>query len=515
MILTYHFAKRLGAIFSIEHKIRSHGAILAQNDEVFQLWYNESIMLKLYNTLSRKKESIKSKPGKKLRLFVCGPTVYDYSHLGHARTYIAFDAFVTFLRSQGYRVDYLQNITDIDDKIIRRAKEKNLPPKSIARMFEKEYLKDMKSLGISSVNKYARATDHIPEIISQIKRLLKKKYAYEVEGDGIYYDISRFKEYGKLSRRTTLQAEDAVSRIDESIKKRNKGDFALWKLAQHRTTVSGAGFSEPSWNSPWGKGRPGWHIEDTAITEKRFGAQYELHGGAKDLIFPHHEAEIAQMEAISGKKPMARHWMHTGFLTVNKGKMSKSLGNFVTVQNFLDAHSPRILRLLVLKAHYRSPIDYSENLLLQIEQELQRIDEFINKIRNPKSEIRNKPEFQISKFKTQFKAALEDDFNTPKAIAVVFDIITKGNILLAKGNLSKTDSKTILNFLKEVDEIFGFIFSKEKKTVIPLNILNLLDEREKYRKEAQWQKADTIRKKLLGQGWQIDDTSQGPKLKRI
>jgi len=313
-------------------------------------------MIKLYNTLSRKKEAVRPKSGKKLNLFVCGITPYDQTHIGHARTYIVFDAFVRFLRLKGYKAFYLQNITDIEDKIIKRAKIAKVRPLQLARKFEKEYLNDMKALGILSVSKYARATAHIPEIISQVQRLLEKGYAYEVKGDGMYYNIAKFKEYGKLSGRTIGQAEDAVSRIDESVQKRNKGDFALWKFevkAEH----------DPAWLSPWGPGRPGWHIEDTAITEKYFGSQYDLHGGARDLIFPHHEAEIAQMEAISGKKPMAKHWMHSGFLTVKGEKMSKSLGNFITVQEFLKKHSLRALRLLVLKTHYRSPIDYSESIL--------------------------------------------------------------------------------------------------------------------------------------------------------
>lgn len=473
------------------------------------MWYNTSIMQKLYNTLSGKKEVLKARPGKKLNLFVCGPTVYDFSHLGHARTYVVFDAFVRFLRSQGHPVYYLQNITDIDDKIIKRAREKKLQPRSLARMFEKEYLKDMKALGVESVSEYARATEHIPEIISQVQRLLKKGYAYEVKGEGIYYDILRFKNYGKLSRRTSLQAEDAVSRIDESSKKLNKGDFALWKFAKVG--------SDPTWPSPWGFGRPGWHIEDTAIAEKRFGVQYEMHGGAQDLIFPHHEAEIAQMEAISGKKPMAKHWLHTGFLTVKGEKMAKSLGNFVTIQDFLKEHSARVLRLLVLKTRYRSSIDYSENLLLQTERELERIDEFIDrlksKIQNKKSETDSKP--QISKFKTEFQNALENDFNTPKAISVLFEAVSKGNGLLTKDKLGGRGTTAILAFLMEADKIFGFIFSKEKKAVIPPAVLKLAQARERHRKAKAWQKADEIRTKLLRQGWRIDDTSQGPRLKKM
>ena len=248
-------------------------------------------MIKFYNTQSRKKEIFKSLKKRVVNLFVCGPTVYDLAHLGHAKTYIAFDVIVKYLRQQGYKVFYLQNITDIDDRIIKRAKEKKISPEKLALSFERDYFKDIKDLKIDSVTKYARATRYIKEIISQVARLLKKKYAYQTE-DGIYYDISKFKDYGKLARRTVLQAEDGISRIDESIKKRNKGDFCLWKFSK---------LGEPKWKSPWRDGRPGWHIEDTAITEKYFGSQYDIHGGGRDLIFPHHEAEIPKWRQFPGK----------------------------------------------------------------------------------------------------------------------------------------------------------------------------------------------------------------------
>ncbi|MGH7239994.1 MAG: class I tRNA ligase family protein, partial [Candidatus Saccharimonadales bacterium] len=240
----------------------------------------------IYNTLTKTKEVIKPFKGKTVRLFVCGPTVYDFSHIGHARTYVIFDAFAKYLKQIGFSVHYLQNLTNIDDKIILRAKERGVSPLDLAAAFEKKHLEDMKRLGVTSVRKYARATDYIKQIISQIKRLEQKGYAYSLQ-DGMYFDIAKFKDYGKLSGRTALQAEDSVSRIDYSKDKRNRGDFCLWKFTENKD-------QEPWWPSPWGDGRPGWHIEDTAITEKFFGPQYEIHGGAVDLIFPHHEAEVAQ-----------------------------------------------------------------------------------------------------------------------------------------------------------------------------------------------------------------------------
>ncbi|MBI2098419.1 MAG: cysteine--tRNA ligase [Candidatus Wildermuthbacteria bacterium] len=469
-------------------------------------------MVKIYSTLSRKEEILKPRKGKKINFFVCGITVYDFSHLGHARTYIAFDMIAKYLRQKGYDVFYLQNVTDIDDKIIQRAKELGEDPKKLARRFEKEYRADMKALGVSAVNTYARATDHIAEIIDQIRRLLKKGYAYEIEGDGIYFDISKFKEYGKLSRRTTGQAKDAVSRIDESVSKRNKGDFALWKFSKP---------GEPKWKSPWGWGRPGWHIEDTAITEKFFGPQYDIHGGAQDLIFPHHEAEITQMESVSGKKPFVKYWMHTGFLTVRGEKMSKSVGNFITIRDFLKEHSPRLLRYFVLKTHYRSPIDYSEEVLEQTQNELGKIDEFMDRLREkPQASIRHladksQANLKLKRIKDSFEKAMEDDLNTTLAISILFDLIREENTRMDEGKLSKAERKEILAFLKEIDELFGFIFRGREKQVVPAEIKKLAEQREAYRRQGDFQEADALRAAMQKRGWAVEDTPSGWKLKKL
>ncbi len=492
-------------------------------------------MLKLYNSLSRKKEIFKPLKERKVNFFVCGVTPYDFAHIGHARTYIVFDMIVKYLKTKGYKIFYLQNITDIDDKIIKRAKEKRISWVNLSRRFEREYLKDMRALKVDSVTKYARATDYIKEIINQIERLLKKGYAYRIE-DGIYYDISRFKEYGKLSRRTVLGAEDAVSRIDQSRKKRNKGDFCLWKFARP---------GEPSWPSPFGRGRPGWHIEDTAIAEKFFGPRYDIHGGGRDLTFPHHEAEIAQMEVASGKKPMVRYWLHTGFLTVEGKKMAKSLGNFITIQDFLKKYPARLLRFIVLKNHYRSPLDYTEKTIFQTKKELQKIDEFVGQIRNSKFGIQNKSRIPISKFQKEFNGAMEDDFNTPKAMAVIFKLISKANFLIGKRKLTKDGAKQIINFLKEIDKFLELNLTinklktissergielkgmapKEKSTlhiyaydeikIIDDALIRLVNKREKYRQEKNWLKADEIRKKIKDLGYLVEDTEYGPKIKRV
>lgn len=474
--------------------------------------------MEIYNTLSKKKEILKPRKPRKVNLFVCGVTTYDFSHIGHARTYIAFDMIAKYLHQKGLGVLYLQNVTDVDDKIIKRAQELNEDPKKLARRFEKEYMANMKALGVTAPAKYARATDYIPEIIDQVKRLLKKGYAYEIPEDGIYFDISKFKDYGKLSGRTTQQAQDAVSRIDESVSKRNKGDFALWKLSKP---------GEPKWKSPWGFGRPGWHIEDTAITEKFFGPQYDIHGGAQDLIFPHHEAEITQMESVSGKKPFVKYWMHTGFLTVKGEKMSKSLGNFVTIRDFLKDHQARLLRFFVLKAHYRSPIDYSAELLEQAQNELDRIDEFVDRLRG-KFQVSSLPltgdlpqgdksqaNPKLKKYQTLFANAMEDDFNTPLAISILFDLIREANTQMDQGKLSKSDVKEILAFLKQIDECFGFIFWGREKQIIPSEIQKLADQREQYRKDQNWAKADELRKQIESLGWLLDDTPSGPKPKKV
>ena len=464
-------------------------------------------MLKFYNTLSRKKQIFRPKVNKKVNIFVCGPTVYDFSHLGHARTYLCYDMLVRYLKFLGYKVFYLQNITDIDDKIIQRAKEKKKSWREIARFFEKEYLKDMRGLKIESVTKYARATEHIKEIQSQVKRLLKKGYAYQIE-DGVYYDIKKFKDYGKLSGRTIEQAEDATSRIDQSKNKRNKGDFCLWKLSKP---------GEPKWASPWGAGRPGWHIEDTAIAEKYFGFQYDIHGGARELIFPHHEAEIAQMEGISGKKPMVKYWVHTGILKIKGKKMAKSLGNFITIRDFLKKYSPEVLRFIVFSSHYRSPLDYSEKIARESKANLKKLEEFLNRLKEIKGTSVKSNKKMIKNFEKKFLQALEDDFNTPKAKGLMFDFIARINKKIDKKQISHSDAKETYNFFKKINEIFLFLdFKKiEKKEKIPKEIKKLVELREKYRVQKNWLQADQIRQKLQKLGYRIEDTKQGPKIKKF
>ncbi|MEM3678009.1 MAG: cysteine--tRNA ligase, partial [Candidatus Bathyarchaeia archaeon] len=289
--------------------------------------------IRVYDSMARMVREFKPLRGNRVYMFVCGPTVYDLSHVGHARTYVAYDIMAKYLRLRGYSVFYLMNITDVDDKIIRRSRELGVDPFELAEDMTEEFHRDMRALKVDSVNLYARASEHIDEIIEQVRGLLDKGYAYRLDGD-VYYDISRFPDYGRLSGR---RPEELVRhRVDPRPGKRSPGDFALWKAEKP---------GEPSWDSPWGRGRPGWHIEDTAITHTYFGASYDIHGGALELIFPHHEAEIAQMEALTGVKPMVNYWIHTGLLTIGGRKMSKSLRNFVTIREALSRHSPEALRV--------------------------------------------------------------------------------------------------------------------------------------------------------------------------
>ncbi len=449
--------------------------------------------IKIYNTLARKKEEFKPSKDKRVNVFVCGPTVYDFAHIGHAKTYVQFDIIVKYLRYAGYDVFYLQNITDIDDKIIQRAQEKKIKPLELAKQFEEEYYKDIQDLGINSISKFARATDYIKEIIKQVKTLIDKGFAYTIEDDGVYFDLSKFKEYGKLSGRKSLEAEDAVSRIDESVKKRNKGDFCLWKKSKP---------DEPKWDDPWfNGGRPGWHIEDTAISEKFFGPQYDVHGGARDLIFPHHEAEIAQMEAASGKMPFVRYWLHTGFLNVKGQKMAKSLGNFITIKDALKKYDGKVLRMFYISGHYRSPIDFSEELLEQAKHSLQRLNDFTRKLRgsNEKDDIK-----LIEKAKKEFLKCMDDDFDTPKALAVIFDFVKEVN--------KNGGGKNSYGLMLEFDKIFSVLETEEQK--VPEEIKRLIDEREKARKEKNYGKADNIRKEIKKKGYLLDDTEEGPVVKK-
>ena len=462
--------------------------------------------MKILNTLSGQKEEFIPLKDNKVGIFVCGPTVYDYSHIGHARTYIIFDIIAKYLRYKDYGLNFVMNITDIDDKIIQRAKEEKKTWKEVAGFYQKAFMEDMDILRVDSIDKFAKATKHINQIISQIKVLLEQGYAYQTE-DGIYFDISKFTDYGKLSKRSVEQAEDAVSRIDESINKKNKGDFVLWRFSKP---------DEPSWESPWDSGRPGWHIEDTAISEKYLGQQYEIHGGGQDLIFPHHEAEIAQQEAASGKKPFVRYWLHSGFVTINGQKMSRSLKNFITIHDLMKEYSPEAIRFMILSAHYRSPINYKEDLIKQSEAGIQRIRELINKLELIKNSGPKKEKVEIGKIikntQVEFNAKMDDDFSTPEALAILFNFIKLINNFIDDQSLGRKSAEKSIRFLKEIDKIFGIIPKKESE--IPEEVFNLARNREKLRKEKAWLEADKVRDEIKSLGYSIEDTPYGPLVKK-
>jgi cysteinyl-tRNA synthetase len=450
--------------------------------------------LKVYNTLGRKKESFKPLVEGKVNMFVCGPTVYDYPHLGHAKTYTQFDFIARYLRKKGFEVFYLQNITDIDDKIITRAKDAGLSLEELARKFENIYKEDMTSLHNTAVTQYARATEHINEIVSQIKTLISKGFVYKIN-DGYYYDLKKFPEYGKLSGRKESQDNDAVSRIDENTSKRNKGDFCLWKFYKE---------GDPFWDTELGKGRPGWHIEDTAITEHFFGQQYDLHGGAIDLIFPHHEAEIAQQEAASGKKPFVRYWLHTGFLNINSAKMSKSKHNFLTVRDALNTYDYRTLRFFFLSNHYRTTLDFTPEVLEQSRNGLQRLKDFTATIKADYDDKEHRA--AITEFSHKFYTSLDDDFDTPNALAALFDFVRQAN---TKGK----PGKRVYSLMKEVDELFDFISFDQGG--VGDEIEGLVQKREEARKSKDFKLSDKLRDELKAKGYVVEDTKEGPRLKKL
>jgi cysteinyl-tRNA synthetase len=414
----------------------------------------------LYSTLTGTVEPFQTLHPDRVYLFVCGPTVYDYSHLGHARTYVVFDVLAKYLRSTGKEVFYLQNITDVDDKIINRAEEEGVSQPALARKFETEYLRDMASLDIDAVSYYARATTHIPEIIDQVGRLIARRVAYVTE-TGVYFNVDTFERNGELSGQ---DGSNRVSRVTDTTKQ-NPLDFALWKTGE---------YGEYTWDSPWGRGRPGWHIEDTAISEKYFGQQYDIHGGGLDLIFPHHEAEIAQMESLDGKHPMVRYWMHTGFLTVKGEKMSKSLGNFVTIREALKTWNKDTLRYFILLSHYRSPLQATDEGFANAARGLEHIRAIARKDNGPDPVGRK-----------AFTDAMESDINTPMALAAVQRLAVNGDI----------------GALKEYGAILGINFLRE--TSAPLSVLQ--DIRAELREKKQFGVADLIREKMVAAGITITD----------
>lgn len=462
--------------------------------------------IRVYNTLSRSLERFAPLNGKRVFMFVCGPTVYDYSHLGHARTYVFYDTLARFLRRMDYSLFYLQNITDVDDKIVNRAEDEGRHPLEVAREFEHHYHEDMRALNVTSVNLYARASDYLPEIFEQIEVLLKKGHAYVTE-NGVYFDITTFPDYGKLSGQRPEELR--VHRIEPDPTKRNPGDFALWRNRPRE---------EFGWNSPWGYGRPGWHIEDTAISLKHFGKQYDIHGGAIELAFPHHEAEIAQAESFTGVKPFVKYWIHTGLLTVEGEKMSKSLGNFVTIREALKEYNPNILRIFLLSRHYRSPIDFRWELLDQAKRSYERVlNGYDNLLDMDLIEERKEEELKLvdyaGKAKKDFLEAMMDDLNTAEALAELFDLVRAVNTYYEDvGEITDRGRLELLATFSLMFDVLGLKVAEGYDESMLRNLISILIEvRSLLRSRKEYDLADEIRAKLRGMGIELQDTPQGTK----
>ncbi|MDJ0273651.1 MAG: cysteine--tRNA ligase [Aigarchaeota archaeon] len=464
-------------------------------------------MLRLYNSLTRRVEEFRPARSNRVKMYVCGPTVYDYSHVGHARTYISYDFLARLLRFRGYSLFYLMNITDVDDKIIQRAAERGVDPIEHAREFERYFMEDLRDLRISSVNLFARASEHIDEIISVIEELLRKGFAYVTE-TGVYFDTSAFGPYGELSGREP--EELSVHRIEPDPTKKRPQDFALWKRRPKE---------ELGWDSPWGYGRPGWHIEDTAIILTYFGPQLDIHGGAIELIFPHHEAERVQAEAYSGVAPFSRFWVHTGLLTVGGEKMSKSLGNIVTIREVLRRFRAEELRYFYAASHYRSPIEFDWEKLESASRALDGIVSVVDElrrrdVRDEESERDAEVAGRLRTLRDSFVGQLEDDLNTPEALASLH----AGTRLLARYlEDSEEVSRSVLveaeGLMAVADGLLG-ILPEERASESRLleGVLGLLLEvRETLRRERRFDLADSIRSGLSALGIVVEDTSRGPR----
>jgi cysteinyl-tRNA synthetase len=469
----------------------------------------------VYNTLTRLKEPLVTREDKKVAMYVCGVTPYDYPHLGNARPAVAFDIIRRYLEYRDYTVLYVTNFTDIDDKIIKRANEQGLDWKGLTERFIGVYFEEMDALHVKRASVYPRATDNIAEIISLVEALQEKGYTYTVDGD-VYFEVGKFNRYGELSNRN-LEEQEAGARVEVSEIKRDPRDFALWKAAKP---------GEPSWPSPWGPGRPGWHIECSAMALKYLGAGFDIHGGGPDLIFPHHENEIAQSEAALGPDGIfARYWLHNGFVTINKEKMSKSLGNFFTVRDIMARYPAPVIRYLLTAAHYRSPLDFSDQALdmAQAAYERLRLGAFnIGRVIAGTESAAATPEQSaalraaVDAAETDFQIAMDDDFNTPQAIAVLFNLVGEANKLM--GDPGFTPDAAALKALSDaratllaLAEILGIDLTPPaaEDTLVPELMQLLIDLRKQARVEKNFALADAIRTRLTELDVVLEDTPQG------
>jgi len=476
----------------------------------------------LYNTLTRQKEPLVTRDPGKVAMYVCGPTPYDYPHIGNARTFVAFDTIRRYLEYSDYAVTFVQNFTDIDDKIIKRANEQGISTIELAERFMAVYFEEMDRLNVKRATVHPRATEHMPEIISIVEALIARGYAYVLNGD-VYYEVRKFAPYGKLSCRNIDDLESGA-RVEVDETKRDPLDFALWKAAKP---------GEPCWASPWGDGRPGWHIECSAMSHKYLGQGFDIHGGAQDLIFPHHENEIAQSEGAMDMQIFVRYWLHTGFLTVNKEKMSKSLSNFFTVREVLERYPAPVVRYFLTSAHYRSPLDFADQLLDQAAAAYKNLQFWVGNMERYVATATGGGTGEathsatlcqlLDSVEADFRGAMDDDFNTPMALAVLFNLAREANRVMA---LPAPPDQTTLRALSDTTAailrlalVLGIELRPEKSvtaedTLSPQLMQLLIDLRASARKEKNFALSDAIRNRLCDIGILLEDSAQGTTWRR-
>jgi cysteinyl-tRNA synthetase len=461
--------------------------------------------MKIFDSFSRTKREFKPLEEGKVSMYVCGPTVYDFGHLGHGRSAVAFDVIRRYLIYKGYDVNFVMNYTDIDDKMIQRAEKEGITVKELADKIIPEYNEDYGRLNIMVPDEQPLATGAIDEMIYLTEELEKGGFTYILE-DGVYFDITKFEKYGQLSGQN-LNELKAGARMQVREDKRNHQDFVLWKFKKE---------GEPFWPSPWGEGRPGWHIECSAMTYKYLGKSFDIHGGGLDLTFPHHECEIAQTQGVFGDNTFANFWLHNGFINVNDEKMSKSLGNFFTLREIFEKFDPIVVRFMSLQTHYRNPINFSDKLLTQSKAGLERAHGFIRNLKNLQTQegkVSEEVANIIDAAITGFESSMDEDFDTSGALGAVFELIKKINIYLENNTVTEDDKLAILDFFEKVDFVFACFIQEEE--ILDDEIEQLIEERNQARKDKNFDRADEIRKLLEDKGIALDDTADGTVWKKL
>ncbi|MDO4484956.1 MAG: cysteine--tRNA ligase [Bacillota bacterium] len=465
--------------------------------------------MKIYNTLTRKKEEFVPIEEGTAKIYVCGPTVYNFFHIGNARPFVVFDTLRKYLQYRGYKVKFVQNFTDVDDKIINRAREEHLTAPQVSEKYIEEYYKDAAALNVAKADVHPKVSEHIPEIIQFVQTLIDKGYAYEVNGD-VYFSTRKFEGYGKLSKQNIEDLESGA-RIAVGEIKEDPLDFALWKAQKEEDEIA--------WDCPWGKGRPGWHIECSAMSKKHLGDTIDIHAGGQDLQFPHHENEIAQSECCNGV-PFANYWMHNGYITIDNEKMSKSKGNFFTVRDILKEYDGEVMRFFLLSGHYRNPINFSDSLMEQAKAGLGRMrnakENLKHLIANGQGEMTDAEKEALAgydKYRQEFIAAMDDDLNTADAISAIFELITAINTAVKDG-ASKEFAEKSLEVLMELATVVGLLQQDNDDEAVDDDIQALVDERQQARKEKNFARADEIRDMLKARGITLKDTPQGVQIVR-